>query len=131
VPPRVITILLQLVPESTISVDELWHKLLQAVIKELHRCGYVVAPDIERELVDEHGFIQEFRIVPGPATLTGARDDRGSGSVGILLSGARFGCADVGEDKDGSLWDRLQALSESFEDHFFVASQVFDPEMQS
>ena len=75
-----INFLLQVVPESAISVDELWDKLLQAVIGELHRCGYVVAPDVERELVDEHGFSQEYRIVPGPATLTVVRDDRGSGT---------------------------------------------------
>ncbi|MBV9088301.1 MAG: hypothetical protein JO044_00105 [Mycobacteriaceae bacterium] len=123
--------LLQLVPESSISVDELWDKLLHAVIDELHRCGYVVAPDIGAELVDEHGFIQEYRIVPGPATLTGARDDRGSGSVGFLLSGEKFGFSEQGNAKDPTLWARLEALAESFEETFFIAAQIFDPERQS
>lgn len=122
-----INLSLLLVPESTVSIEALWERVLRSVVNVLHRSGYVVDPDIACEAIDEHGFTQQYQIVPGPATLTGARDDRGSGSVEIVLCGQKFGLADALADKDAVLWDRLDALRHSLDEAFFLASLICDP----
>jgi hypothetical protein len=99
-------------------------------VAELHRGGYVVDPDINSESLDEYGFIQQFRVVPGPATLIAARDDRGMGSVGILLIGHKFGLPAERVGKDQSIWDRLETVRSTLEETYFVAAEIFDPEQQ-
>lgn len=125
-----IALSMQLVTQSAMSLDVLWHEALSEVVAQLHRGGYVVDPDINSESLDEYGFIQQFRVVPGPATLIAARDDRGMGSVGILLIGHKFGLPAERVGKDQSIWDRLETVRSTLEETYFVAAEIFDPEQQ-
>ena len=60
-------------PESTILLGSLWEKAVPAVIDELAHCGYTVDHDDIAKANMEHGFRQQSRLEPGPATLTAAR----------------------------------------------------------
>jgi hypothetical protein len=44
------------------------------------------------------------------------------------LAGEKFGRGDGHGDKDTALWRRLEALRDSFDDAFFIASEIFDPD---
>lgn len=82
---------LLLVPESTTSLRGVWNEALPAVIDELEAGGYAVDRRELLEAAGEHGWLQKFRVEPGPATLTAAANTSGDGSIQFDLKGERFG----------------------------------------
>jgi hypothetical protein len=107
----VITLWLILVPGSTTSLRGLWNEALPAVIKELNDRGYTVDQENRDEAESDYGWLHEYRVEPGPATLTAAANTSEDGNVRFDLHGERFGQKGLhGSNHDEALWDGLEAL---------------------
>ncbi len=121
---------LLLVPESTTtSLRGVWNEALPAVIDELEADGYTVDRDELLEAAAEHGWLQKFRVEPGPATLTAAANTSGGGRIVFDLKGERFGQKGLRYgNHDEALWDRLEALGHQLEAAHEVVSTIGDPD---
>ena len=120
---------LLLVPETTTSLRGVWNEALPAVIDELEAGGYTVDRDELLEAATEHGWLQKFRVEPGPATLTAAVNTSGGGSIVFDLRGERFGQKGLRYgNHDEALWDRLEALGHQLETVHAVVSSIGDPD---
>ncbi len=118
-----------LVPESTTSLDGVWNEALPAVIDELEAGGYTVDRDELLEAAAEHGWLQKFRVEPGPATLTAAANTGGGGSIQFDLGGERFGQKGLRYgNHDEALWDRLEALGNQLSAAHTVVATIGDPD---
>ncbi len=118
-----------LVPESTTSLDGVWNEALPAVIDELEAGGYTVDRDELLEAAAEHGWLQKFRVEPGPATLTAAANISGGGSIVFDLKGEKFGQKGLRYGNyDEVLWDRLEALGNQLSAAHTVVATIGDPD---
>lgn len=114
-------------PESTILLGSLWEKAVPAVIDELAHCGYTVDHDDIAKANMEHGFRQQSRLEPGPATLTAARKTAQDGSVQFVLDGEKFGMAGS-PGKDPVVWMRLLTLGLRLAGSYSVVPLTADPD---
>lgn len=120
---------LLLVPETTTSLRGVWDEALPAVIDELEAGGYAVDRDELLEAAGEYGWLQKFRVEPGPATLTAAANTSGDGSIQFDLKGERFGQKGLRYgNHDEALWDRLEALGHQLGTAHGVVSTIGDPD---
>ena len=125
----VIKMTLILVPESTTSLDGVWNEALPAVIDELEVGGYTVDREELLEAATEHGWLQKFRVEPGPATLTAAANTSGGGSIVFDLRGERFGQKGLRYgNHDEALWDKLEALANRLGAAHTVVPTIGDPD---
>jgi hypothetical protein len=121
---------LSVAPESTISLGSLWEKAVPAVIDELAHCGYTVNHEDMAKANMEHGFRQQYRLEPGPATLTAARRTADAGSVEFVLDGEKFGMAGS-PGKDPVVWMRLLTLGIRLAGTYNVVPVTADPDSAS
>ena len=118
-----------LVPESTTSLDGVWNEALPAVIDELEVGGYTVDREELLEAATEHGWLQKFRVEPGPATLTAVANTSGGGSIVFDLRGERFGQKGLRYgNHDEALWDKLEALANRLSATHTVVPTIGDPD---
>jgi hypothetical protein len=97
--------------QSTISLDDLWEAALPEVIEQLTECGYTAdeeeSPQAATRQRRRH---RQYRLEPGPATLTAITNRTGEGSIQFALTGPKFGMRFGTEEADPVLWMRLVRL---------------------
>lgn len=118
-------------PQSTISLQGLWQAVLPEVIGQLRESGYTVdeiEPGDPAHAVPLHRGVHQYRVEPGPATLTALTNDADEGSVQFVLTGPRFGMRFGTEEADPVLWMRLVTLGVRFGETYAVVPSVVDPD---
>jgi hypothetical protein len=121
---------LGMTPESTIALNDLRQKALPAVINELANCGYTVNhADMATEPLDHINV--NYRLEPGPATLTMVTKGDVLGGIEFHLDGKKFGMAGRLPDNDPLIWMRLVQLGLLLGQTYKLAPEVSDPDMAS
>lgn len=122
-----IKLALVLLPESNISLDQLWRKALPSVIGELAARGYTVAGTSPAGSGDVAEIAGLYQLHPGPATMIVTMDGA-AGLLQFVLSGAQFGKRIAEDDTDAVLWMRLVILGMTLRDAHGVVARTTDPE---
>jgi|SRR5215204_4087551 len=126
-----IKFLLQMTPQSSISLEGLLAQALPSVIATLSESGYAVDQEPTSEALDDFGSLRQYRLEPGAGTLCAATNKTDGGSVQFTLDGAKFGVAAEGVRGDPVVWMRLVVLGVQLRETYSVLSSVSDPDSTS
>lgn len=116
-----------LLPESNLSLEQLWRVALAGVVGELVACGYAVAGTSSAGPGRQYEIAGTYQVHPGPASMT-VTTDAGAGRLQFALNGAQFGKRAPGHDHDALLWMRLIVLGMRLSQAHSIVAHTTDPE---
>jgi hypothetical protein len=126
-----ITYSVLMTPQSTISLQGLFDVALPEVIEQVTDSGYTVeeiTDDDAAQAVPLQGAARQYRVEPGPATLSAVTNKADEGSIQFVLTGPRFGMRFGTEQADPVLWMRLVTLGVRLGETYLVIPSVIDPD---